>query len=469
MLLSTTNIVLILSLSLSQKQETAEAAPILSTQTLTFTDCILIENDYNFDKLGRIDALANESSLLDYVTNSCREETLHNSGDCSSDCKTKLANLNNITSISCCIDSQLGRRLHPLSSELWHTLCGVETPRVCKSKQSIDETSTEIPEPDNGTDFRELVSPRSAAYCQSLENDAYCLSGYAQLGLDFKLKCGKMFGLESLYTQYSTCAKSESGALCGSLTASFIKESKQINEACHEALSSDNAGCSQECSGYLTEIKRKIGCCINEDFSRFNRSLSYIFQDNLWSRCGLQAPSKKCRNHSLDFSRYNATGECNVSDLPQRYSSQACTDNGPIQRAINTLLKNETCYKYNLPTAHDFSQQCLVAADGQYCVPKVLNLTTASNFDQGYPDLQLLVQNLGSSCQDEVINRADTCSSSCRSKLEQTRRDLGCCVNFFNQSTSDKYNRRLLSYTLWDLCDVNTPGVCDNTVSINTS
>ena len=462
MVLLTTILVLILSSSLSQKHQTAEAASVPFMPEYTITDCIHLVSDY-IDEIGNI----TEALYLDLITGNCSEETMDRSDDCSFDCKTKLEELKDV--LGCCLnhynDSLTSNRfyLHPLSFELWE-MCRVETPGVCNSELPTDDTSYEIPVPDDGTEF---PSHEVAAYCKSLQNDAYCLSGSAQLSLDLQLKCENLLSSESLYSQFSMCAKSESGALCGSLSSAFISDTKQIYEQCFEELSSDNIRCSPKCQNFLKEIKRKFDCCVSEDFSRFNES-RITFEENLWSRCEVQPPPMKCQDHSLNFSRPNAAGECVVSDLLQQYLSLACTDDGPVQRSINILLKNKTCSEFNFLTVLDFTRQCLVDADGKYCVTRMLKLINATNLEEDLERLQSIVENLSISCQNEIREPMDSCSSLCKNKLEEIQSNLGCCVNFFNQSMSDEFDRGPLSHTLWKLCGVDTPRLCNNMVSIDT-
>lgn len=223
-----------------------------------------------------------------------------------------------------------------------------------------------------------LSQTAEAAYCESLENDAYCLSGEAQGQLDAELEC------RLASETYSKCARSESGSLCGSFSIS-ASEIADLAKLCPASSS-----CSETCQIVLIGLKGKFGCCINHYSSNFNKSSKFfspeIFKDSLWRRCKVDLPPMKCKNHALNITLPNSTAsvDCTVGGIAHRGLSSNCQENGPFQRAIDILLKKETCFEENLRKAKSYAQKCLLDSEGGFCFLKMVDHTNGPTYFESY-------------------------------------------------------------------------------------
>lgn len=67
----------------------------------------------------------------------------------------------------------------------------------------------------------------------------------------------------------------------------------------------------------------------------------------------------------------------------------------------------------------------------------------------------------------ECLPVTSSCSDTCRTKLQNFRRNLGCCVNsFYNSTGLTVQPRNITTYALWSSCMLQTPGFCASTLSV---
>ena len=66
----------------------------------------------------------------------------------------------------------------------------------------------------------------------------------------------------------------------------------------------------------------------------------------------------------------------------------------------------------------------------------------------------------------ECLPVTSSCSNTCRTELQNFRTNLGCCVNSFYNSTGQTFQpRNITTYALWSSCMLQTPGICESTLS----
>ena len=106
----------------------------------------------------------------------------------------------------------------------------------------------------------EMPTAQDYAYCNSIEIDAYCSSGFGQRDADNYLSCGG--DIETAHSIYARCARSENGDYCGSLFHSNEVSTQYLEGNCSGVVNSTNI-CPSQCRTHLEDFKRKFGCCIN--------------------------------------------------------------------------------------------------------------------------------------------------------------------------------------------------------------
>ena len=299
------------------------------------------------------------------------------------------------------------------------------------------------------------------AYCESIEREVFCSSGLAQNAVDFLLSCGETadsnFELSSII---SMCSKSESGASCTSLSRSITEQN--FEENCGSDIFNVNS-CPPKCRSRLEDLKSSLGCCINSYLNRPFSSSRY-FNNYVWNLCGVPLPPMDCEDGltlNTPVTLRNCTNNFNIFVDFQLHSY--CSNTG--QTYVNSLLEDSRCSQINFNTAKSIVDTCSIKADGEFCsIPE-------DEFNSKYVSL------LESNCDLEISNANVVCRSICRDTLVETKATLDCCINLFNQSNSGIYDMSdhedvpttslVLSYRLWDSCGVETPGICESTLSLN--
>ena len=67
--------------------------------------------------------------------------------------------------------------------------------------------------------------------------------------------------------------------------------------------------------------------------------------------------------------------------------------------------------------------------------------------------------------QSSCPTGGSSCTSSCQSSIATYRNNSGCCVSVFNISGISNPEAANNNYSLWASCSVETPGLCQSTVS----
>ena len=327
--------------------------------------------------------------------------------------------------------------------------------------------------PDEILRHQATINEMSGASCLSAHNDALCESGFMQHEVDFELRFRCLSGqdMKNVRSHYSQCAKSENGAFCGSLSTSDVEESL-LKSRCSGVLSSNS--CNPACTSLLKYMKSKLGCCINEHSRQFNDTKHEIYNHHLWSLCGVQLPPTTCKHHGLTFNK-RETCRKNPYELMSQYYSSLCANNGPGQALISSLRENRRCSTINLNShfVKSITRKCLVNSKGEDCLPQ-LNKYAIALYERNnlsytnFGILALPIELISSHfCHIETNKDTDVCTLGCKNKLEEARNTLGCCLNYYNDSTSDRFDRRPLANGLWKSCGLETPGFCDSTLTLS--
>ena len=127
------------------------------------------------------------------------------------------------------------------------------------------------------------------------------------------------------------------------------------------------------------------------------------------------------------------------------------------QPYINRHLKDTRCSQTNLNDLKQLINSCSINPRGEFCVPQMLMY--GNNVSHSICDYEI---------RNVTINQDLHCRPTCRNKLVEMKNALGCCVNYGNWSTSDQNNSPPFhSYRLWASCEVETPGFCESTLTLN--
>ena len=82
-------------------------------------------------------------------------------------------------------------------------------------------------------------------------------------------------------------------------------------------------------------------------------------------------------------------------------------------------------------------------------------------------EASVLAMNTTNRVATECLPVTSSCSETCRTELQNFRRNLGCCVNSFYNSTGLTIQpRNVTTYALWSSCMLGTPGFCASTLSV---
>ena len=292
-------------------------------------------------------------------------------------------------------------------------------------------------------------SPEDEVYCQSLIGSVLCSTGVEQGLVDADLSCGGI----SWASIVDRCPRSENGEFCSSAFILFDLGGigrRNIEGNCSEVIQSNS--CPSACRTSLETFKSKLGCCINTyvNGTRYSSGSSAV-DYHVWQLCGVTLPAADCGN-SLDITPPATVDSCSPREIfERRYTQNFCLPSRG-QPYVNALLGNmPRCSQYRHSLFGDADTAiflCSMSADGFPC----------GLFDE---IVDLDVESLDLACAGSNI----TCTSECRESLENVTKDYGCCINVFNRTSFGPPPS--LSYDVWRSCGVETPGVCESTLSLN--
>ena len=288
--------------------------------------------------------------------------------------------------------------------------------------------------------------------CSATAIDYICgSSGYAQQTVNIALGCGNDSDARNIA---NTCARSESGAFCGTATIRLTADETLAEgaSACGTAVASGS--CSATCRSFLQSVSSRLGCCINTYINNTDSTLLSVYSAfvdyRLWSLCDVPLPSADCGN-GLPLNPPQNVQSCTVQEYLTRLANYECMASVG-QPLVDTLLQDSKCYRIaralvDVCGVNDNNERC-----GAVLGSDVLGTTGASSD----PLFTSLLSNCGSSS-------STFCSSSCRSAVNNIANGYGCCVSVLNDTDSQL---TALSYGVWSECGVDPPGICTtNTLS----
>ena len=293
------------------------------------------------------------------------------------------------------------------------------------------------------------------ADCTLTFYDSFC-SYMAQKLIEIDLSCGS--DPDDVRSTASECARSESGDFCVTAFNKFdLVETVQMNleRSCSAVVASNF--CPSTCRSLLEDFRSRLGCCINTYINGTDGPILYqpYVSYRLWNLCGVPLPAADCENGltlNAPADTQTCTSEERFNSLYQQYLCLPSVG----QPYINALLRDSRCRHRQLQnylTAQMLVDYCSVNADGVSCWSYSGSGGTGNVID---------VDSLNSVCISSNIS----CSSACRSGINEARTAVGCCVNVHNTSISGTDNPSL-SYSVWRSCGVESPGFCESPLSLN--
>lgn len=282
--------------------------------------------------------------------------------------------------------------------------------------------------------------------------------------VDSALDCG-LNGLAEQYAGYCTTNPAAEGEYCAALVLNAIEDFINVNTNCRSTGETSVTVCPVNCAPALRAIKNRFGCCINSVFNTssgpdtlledsetdpvaaalqsLGQIFSEVFNDSLWSLCGVETVRTICDNTKTVTPKYDSP-ICTISELAQQEFDIVCGSESLEE--IDKVLKDKNCFF----VSRTINDVCEVNSEGQYCF-----LLTVGSSDSQTPGSV-------SEVETECSQFQETCPIDCRSALEEFRNNLGCCVNRYNTSTTGVTYQFETSYALWNQCGVDTTGVCES-------
>ena len=282
-------------------------------------------------------------------------------------------------------------------------------------------------------------------------------SGYSQQLVDIALSCRNETYARDIA---NACARSENGDLCVSASSRFFEEQRYEEGAsnCSLTVLSGLESCPSACRSFLESARNTLGCCINTYINTTVNPLS-LYSDyvdyRLWNLCNVPLPAADCGN-GLPLNPPQNAEDCTFQELTSRIANHACSPSVG-QPLVDALLQNSKCQSL----ARVIVDYCSTNANNEYCAAVIgsdISESVTSNVDP-------LLGSLISDCEFES-SAIIICNSSCQSAITNIANSYGCCVNIFNDSNSIIFNFQLpqLSYGVWNLCGVESPGFCTSTL-----
>ena len=283
--------------------------------------------------------------------------------------------------------------------------------------------------------------------CSNLIIEYQCgPSGYAQQLVNIALSCRN----ES-YARITAgvCARNENGETCGVAATTFLANTNAAS--CSGAVTSGS--CPSGCRNFLESASSNLGCCINTFINTTdNPNLLALYSDvldyRLWNLCDVPLPAAGCGN-TLSLEPPQDAQDCTVEEFVSRLVDYQCSPSVG-QPLVNAVLRNDRCNIF----ATLLVDVCATNANGQTCAEAIsLDLIGSAATDP-------LLTSLSTNCAGLV----DTCNPSCQSAVTSIADSYGCCVNVYNNSETGVVLPSL-SYSLWNSCEVDSPGFCNSSLT----
>ena len=282
--------------------------------------------------------------------------------------------------------------------------------------------------------------------CSTIILDYQCgSSGYAQGIANIAQGCGNDSYARNVA---SACARNENGFLCGTATLRLSLDESLVAGVgeCDSAVALGS--CPAACRRFLQYASTILGCCINTYINNTDStvlSVNSTYVDyRLWNLCNVPLPADDCGNALPLNPPPDAQDQCTTQEFITRVINYECMAS-VSQPLVDTLLQSSRCYEF----ARAAVDSCSVNANGEYCA-----IVIGSDAITSSDSSELLLESLLTSCDS---SSSTSCSSSCRSAVTTIANGYGCCVSVLNDTISKIPQ---LSYSVWNSCGLETPGVC---------
>ena len=286
-----------------------------------------------------------------------------------------------------------------------------------------------------------------AAFCTAQLQDISCSTGITQGFIDADLICGRDRGIQQAQIDANACARNERGQYCLSALSLFDLRRNDIIGNC--SIIDTSSACPTACRTQLEQFSSSLGCCINAYVnSSINSDYRRIVDYRLWNLCDVPLPPEGCDNTPIINLPVNVQ-ECTEEEyFIKRFTQNICLPQRG-QRYINAIVQNSRCNQSSfLSIAELLVNLCSVDANGSPC-----GLTELSD--------TIGIGDLNSDCATSNVS----CTLKCTKRINNARDMYGCCLNsiWFNGSTPSPPG---LSYNVWKSCRIETPGVCESSLSL---
>ena len=271
-----------------------------------------------------------------------------------------------------------------------------------------------------------------------------CTSGYGAVLVNISATCGNNKQARGFA---AACARNENNQYCPLVA---------INTPDIPTTCTFFGNCPSSCRNYLQSLRSTLGCCINSllNFTDSTPEIREIFSYSVWSRCGVETVLGSC-NNGLDFTPIFENKVCSDDDLHQAIATAECSP--PYSVGIENALRNEGVCGQILRFEQD---ACTVNSNGNLCAGEARDDLVALS-EAGTASIIPLINNCASAT-------TSFCPSSCRSALLNFRSDLGCCADTIYGNPNSP-NGVVIPAALWDVCNVDNPGLCKSAGMITTA
>ena len=297
-------------------------------------------------------------------------------------------------------------------------------------------------------------------FCDLKREELACTSGFYQAFVDALLNCGHLDHARELAFN---CAQNNKGEYCTAVYYKLTHADSDLSTTdtyCSGVARSDS--CPLNCRKQLQLLKEKLGCCpvsylmgyymlAHQSSTRYE-SYDSVFDYQVWNQCGVSLPTP-CVTEIPSLSEVDR--DCTEEEFHHYLYTQAlCVRGGAGQAFISGLLSIEERCTFSATFLID---NCAFNARGEDC--ELL-------------DVRGTLRNIDAQCSRNSLN-GSSCTQACAGSITQSKNSIGCCVNLYNNSDANSYYgtryRDALSYALWQSCGVESPGVCESTLSLSGS
>lgn len=288
--------------------------------------------------------------------------------------------------------------------------------------------------------------------------------------------CGSMIEYPTRITQDLLCITNSNGSSCASTYAvMFIYTEDNI----FKTIDTNCSGfyCSQACNETLREVNSYFGCCFGEivqglyENGTFTHAEATLYTDAYPGICGL-----------YDFPL------CNGSTIPPSACSDATVTffetNDTCSRAVQYLLSRKTeqlPYIFEASCATRFRDYVTVCSD-------IFDDDELQNLADIAVAISQQTNRNGTSCSEFISTFFDEgdddddedpcirdyllrqCSYNCTKLLTNVTEEFGCCfntivaqLNSLSDDVSDQIETIILTREIYDLCEIESHGVCNGT------